>query len=219
MGGTVRDVMTTRVVAVKRNASFKEIVSVLRRFGVGACPVINDAGKVLGVVSEADLLHKEAGPNRPSALISLRWRLGEQSKATAESAGRLMTSPAVTIGPGASLVEAARLMQNRHVKQLPVVDGNGLLIGVLSRADVLSVYERPDSDIGDEVKKVVLDEELGLDPDEFDVTVFSGVVTVAGTVPRRETALSVLTRVRQVDGVIGVRDRLSYPAPGDGDRR
>jgi CBS domain-containing protein len=214
MCATVRDVMTTRVIAVKRNASFKEIVSVLRRFGVSACPVINDAGKVLGVVSEADLLYKKADPNRPSALIRLRWKLGEQSKASAESAGRLMTSPAVTIGPGASLVEAARLMQNRRVKQLPVVDGAGLLIGIVSRRDVLSVYDRPDSDIGDEVKKVVLDEELGLNPDEFDVSVASGVVTMAGTVPVRETALSVLARVRRVDGVIGVRDELSYPAAG-----
>jgi CBS domain-containing protein len=214
MCATVRDVMTTRVIAVKRNASFKEIVSVLRRFGVSACPVINDAGKVLGVVSEADLLYKKADPNRPSALIRLRWKLGEQSKASAESAGRLMTSPAVTIGPGASLVEAARLMQNRRVKQLPVVDGAGLLIGIVSRRDVLSVYDRPDSDIGDEVKKVVLDEELGLNPDEFDVSVASGVVTMAGTVPVRETALSVLARVRRVDGVIGVRDQLSYPAAG-----
>jgi CBS domain-containing protein len=214
MCATVRDVMTTRVIAVKRNASFKEIVSVLRRFGVSACPVINDAGKVLGVVSEADLLYKKADTNRPSALIRLRWKLGEQSKASAESAGRLMTSPAVTIGPGASLVEAARLMQNRRVKQLPVVDGAGLLIGIVSRRDVLSVYDRPDSDIGDEVKKVVLDEELGLNPDEFDVTVASGVVTMAGTVPVRETALSVLAHVRRVDGVIGVRDELSYPAAG-----
>src|SRR5215469_15876627 len=121
MSATVKDVMTTSVVAVKRNADFKQIVSVLRRFRVSACPVINDAGHVVGVVSEADLLYKEAHSRMPAGLIRLRWKLGEESKANAVTAGRLMTSPAVTIHPDVPVEVAARVMQDRWIKRLPVV--------------------------------------------------------------------------------------------------
>jgi CBS-domain-containing membrane protein len=108
--------------------------------------------------------------------------------------------------------EAARLMQARQVKRLPVVDGNGHLVGIVTRSDVLSVFERPDADIWDEVVKVVIGEQAGLYPDALDVTVRSGVVTIGGYVERRETALTLLARARHVEGVIGVRDRLRYPA-------
>src|ERR1700756_1139959 len=128
MNATVKDVMTTSVVAVKRNADFKQIVLVLRRFRVSACPVINDAGRVVGVVSEADLLYKEANGRLPAGLIRLRWKLGEQSKVNAVTAGRLMTSPAVTIHPDASVAVAARMMQDRWIKRLPAVGGGGLLL-------------------------------------------------------------------------------------------
>jgi CBS domain-containing protein len=210
MGATVREVMTTRVIAIKRNAHFKEIVTVLRGFGVSGCPVIDDAGRVLGVVSEADLLYKQAEPNPPTGLIRLRWKLGEESKASAVTAGRLMTSPAIVIGPAASVVEAARVMQNRQVKRLPVVDEAGRLVGIVSRTDLLSVYERPDADIWDEVAKALADEEFGLDPADFDITVSSGVVTICGTVDRQRTGLNLVARVRHTEGVVAVRDRLTY---------
>jgi CBS domain-containing protein len=209
MTATVRDVMTRRVIAVRRNADFKEIVTVLRRFRVSACPVIDDAGRVLGVVSEADLLYKEADASLPAGMIRLRWKLGEESKATAVTAGNLMTSPAVTIGPDVSVVDAARVMQNRELKRLPVVDEGGRLVGIVSRADLLSVYERPDADIWDEVTKSFIGEEFGLDPAEFDVGVSSGIVTICGMVDRRETALNLVARVRHGEGVVAVRDRLS----------
>jgi CBS domain-containing protein len=209
MSATVRDVMTTRVIAVKRNADFKQIVSVLRRFRVSGCPVINDAGQVIGVVSGSDLLFKEADPNPPSGLIRLRWKLGEESKVTAVTAGQLMTSPPVTIHPDAPVVIAARVMQDRQIKLLPVVHADGQLIGVVSRSDLLSVYERPDPEILDEVTKAVMAGEFGLDPDDFDVTVSSGVVTISGLMPRHDTALELLARIRHTEGVVAVRDRLS----------
>ena len=113
--------MTEKVVSVTKETDFKEIVSVLRQYRVSACPVLNDSGQVVGVVSEADLLAKETDPELPAGLIRLRWRLAEECKATAITADQLMTSPAVTIYPGASVVDAARLMQEREVKRLPVV--------------------------------------------------------------------------------------------------
>jgi CBS domain-containing protein len=214
MNATVRDVMTGSVVALRRDASYKQIVSVLRRYRVSACPVLDDADRVIGVVSEADLLYKETDPDFPAGLIRLEWRLGAASKATAVIAGQLMTAPAVTIGPDASVVEAARLMQGRRIKRLPVVNRAGRLVGIVSRTDVLSVFERPDADIWDEVTKVIIGAEFALDPDGFEVTVRSGIVTVTGMMDQRETALRLLARVRHAEGVVSVRDRLSYPPAG-----
>jgi CBS domain-containing protein len=206
------DVMTTRVIAVRANTDFKEIVAALRRYRVSACPVLDEADRVIGVVSEADLLYKEADPELPEGLVRLSWRLTEHSKATAWTADELMTAPAVTIRPGAPVGEAARLMHDRQIKRLPVVDADGRLVGIVTRSDVLSVFERPDADIWDEVVKVILGEELKLDPDFFDVTVRSGIVTVSGLLAERKTALGLLARVRHAEGVVGIRDRLTYPA-------
>jgi CBS domain-containing protein len=209
MNATVRDVMNARVIALKRTADFKEIISVLRRHRVSACPVVNDAGQVIGVVSEADLLFKEADPGTPCGSIRLRWKLSEESKVNAVTAGHLMTSPAVTIHPDAPVTVAARIMQDRRLKRLPVVTDDGTLIGIVSRADVLSVYERPDADILDEVRSVIIAGEFGLDPASFTVTVTSGIVTITGLIEDPDTALELVARVRHAEGVVAVRDRLT----------
>jgi len=208
MGTTVADVMTTRVIAVKRNADFKQIARLLRQFRVSACPVINDAGQVVGVVSEADLLYKTADCELPAGLIRLRWKLGEQSKITAITAAQLMTSPAVTIQPDAPVQVAARIMRERRVKRLPVVSLTGELIGIVSRADVLGVYERSDAEILAEVTRVIA-EEFPLSPANFQATVSSGVVTVSGLVAQQETELELAARIRHIEGVVAVRNRLT----------
>jgi CBS domain-containing protein len=208
MDTTVADVMTTKVIAVTGNADFKEIASVLREFRVSACPVVNSTGRVIGVVSEADLLYKAAGCDLPTGLIRLRWKLGEESKMTAVTADRLMTSPAVTINPDAPVHVAARVMRDRRLKRLPVVGAHGELIGIVSRVDLLSVYDRPDADILTEVRAVAADE-FGVSPADFDVTVSSGVVTLAGSVASPATALELAARLRYVEGVVAVRDLLT----------
>jgi CBS domain-containing protein len=208
MRATVADVMTTRVIAVKRSADYKEICGVLRRYRVSACPVINDAGKVVGVVSEADLLYKVADPSLPAGLIRLRWKLSEESKVNAITAAQLMTSPAVSIDPEAPVAVAARIMQERHVRRLPVVSPDGGLVGIVSRTDLLSVFERPDDEILAEVVRDIIAGEFGLQSAEFDVIVASGVVTVVGALAHLDTALALLGRVRHVEGVVAVRDRL-----------
>jgi CBS domain-containing protein len=210
MSATVGDVMTTKVVALREHADYKSIVVALRRHRVSACPVLDDSDRVIGVVSGADLLYKQADPDLPAGLVRLNWRLTEESKATAVTARQLMTAPPVVVRPEASVGEAARLMHDAQVKRLPVVDEDGRLVGIVTRSDVLSIFERPDADIWDEVAKVVADE-FGLDPDRIDVTVTSGVVTLTGSVDRRDTALNLLARVRHGEGVVGVRNRLSYP--------
>jgi CBS domain-containing protein len=113
------------------------------------------------------LLIKEANPGMPCGSIRLRWKLSEESKVNAVTAGHLMTSPAVTIHPDAPLAVAARVMQDRRLKRLPVLTDDGTLIGIVSRADVLSVYERPDADILSEVRTVIIAREFGLDPASF----------------------------------------------------
>jgi CBS domain-containing protein len=210
MTATVEDVMTTRVIALRKTADFKEIVSVLRRYRVSACPVIDDSDRVLGVVSEADLLYKETEPDRPPALLRFRWRLDEEYKSKAVTAGQLMTSPAVCVQPGLPVVDAARLMQDRLVKRLPVVNYDGQLIGIVTRSDVLAIFERPDQDIWDEVTKVIIGSEFGLDPADFEVAVRSGVVTIEGIVELRRTALDMVRRVQHAEGVVGVRNRLRF---------
>lgn len=206
MNATVGDVMTKRVIAVSQDADFKSIAHVLREFRVSACPVISDQGVVVGVVSEADLLCKPAEPDLPVGLTRLRWKLGEESKITAITADRLMTSPAVTITPDVPVAVGARVMQDRCLKRLPVVDERNHLIGIVSRADVLSVYERADSDIRDEVNET-LTSDFG--PAGVKVTVTGGVVTLAGSVSHDNTALELTARVRHVEGVVAVRDRLA----------
>jgi CBS domain-containing protein len=208
---TVRDVMTTSVVAVRENADFKEMVTVMRSRRVSAFPVLDNADKVIGVVSEADLLLKEAAPEFPKGLVRLSWRLTERSKAAGVTASDVMTKPAVTITEDAPAAEAARLMQSRRVKRLPVVDDYGRLRGIVTRSDVLSVFERPDEEIWDDVVKDVIIGKLGLDAELFVVNVRSGVVTVTGSVDRHADALALLGAIRHLEGVVGVRDRLSYP--------
>ncbi len=211
---TVKNVMTDSVVAVRENADFKEMVTVMRRRRISAFPVIDSSDRVIGVVSEADLLLKETAPALPQGAIRLAWRPKERSKAAGVTASEVMTKPAVTIHEDAPVAEAARLMQSHKVKRLPVVDASGRLRGIITRTDVLSVFERPDTEIWDEVIKDVITGEFGLDPEMFVVTVASGVVTVTGSVDRRADALSMLATIRHLEGVIGVRDRLSYPAEG-----
>lgn len=164
---TVKDIMTTSVVAVREEADFKEMVAALHTRRISAFPVIDDANRVIGVVSEADLLLKEAGPALAHGLGRLTQMPKERAKAAGITAVEVMTSPAVTIGADAPVTEAAALMQASRVKRLPVVDAAGRLRGIVSRADVLTVFERPDHEIWDEVVKGVIAGEIGLDPEMF----------------------------------------------------
>ncbi len=210
MAGTVAEVMTRNVVAVRRHAGYKDIVIAMRRRHVSAVPVLDDADRVIGVVSEADLLLKEGYPGGPDE-ARLLLRRKDRAKAAALTAADLMTAPAVTIGCQATVEEAAQVMHGRRLKRLPVVDARGRLTGIVSRVDLLGVYDRPDTAIWDEVVHRVMRDQLGLDPLAFEVTVVAGVVTVTGQAESEDAAIRLLGAVWGVPGVIDVRDRLSYP--------
>ena len=210
MRSTVRDVMTTQVVAVRKDASFKEMIARMRAARISAFPVVDQGGKVVGVVSEADMLNKEAdqaaSPGTIAGLLHFRFH----EKAAGVTAGELMTSPAVTIGPDAPVTEAARVMRDRRVKRLPVVNGTGHLIGVISRADVLSVFTRADTDIRHEVTAEVIRGGSLVRPQGFSVTVDNGVVTLSGRPENDRAGRDLIEAVRHIEGVVTVRDQLSY---------
>ena len=208
METTVKDVMTTAVVVVRRGATFKEMASALRRFRVSALPVIDDEERVIGVVSEADMLAKEALTD-PGVIDGLMHHQ-EVRKAAGLTAGDLMTHPAVTVRPGDSVEHAARLMYNLRIKRLPVVDAGGGLVGVVSRTDLLAVYDRPDEQIREEIQDLILHEFLE-DPRQFAVTVQDGVVTLLGSPETAALGHHIVGKVQHVQGVVAVRDRLSYP--------
>jgi len=211
MNATVKDVMTTHVVAVRKNASFKDMAARLREHRVSAFPVLDEDNKVVGVVSEADLLTKEAlefaVPGKVSSMLHQR----ELAKAAAVVAEDLMNKPPVTIGPDEFVTHAARLMYTRKVKRLPVVDADGRLIGIVSRADVLSVYSRPDEDIRHEITEGIILDTLLCDPSRFTVTVKDGIVTLEGMPETAVVGHDLIEETRHVEGVVAVRDRLSYP--------
>jgi len=217
MKSTVKDVMTTRVIFVRKGASFREMAATLREHRISAFPVLDDDRKVIGVVSEADLLTKQAldsGEDGMPGMITGLLRYREQAKARGITAGDLMTSPPVTVRPEDTVEHAARLMYMRRVKRLPVVNATGRLVGIISRADVLSVFDRPDSEIRAEITNDVMREEFLIDPKRLTVTVKDGVVTLEGTPGNTVVGHEILRRVRHVQGVVAVRDRLSYP-PAD----
>ena len=209
MSATVKDVMTAEVVTVRQETTFKEMAAVLRRYRVSALPVVDDAGRVIGVVSEADLLAKEvlADPGVVAELL----RRQDVRKAEGLTAGDLMTRPAVTATPGDPVEQAARMMHFMRVKQLPVVNSGGQLVGIVSRSDVLAVYDRPDEDIRRDIVDTMLLNEFRIDPHLFRVTVESGVVTMAGCPETVALGHALVRKARHVPGVVAVRDRLTYP--------
>jgi CBS domain-containing protein len=205
----VRDVMTRRVVSVREDASFKEMADMLRRTRISAFPVIDTANRVIGVVSEADLLVKEAVQATGTSIIAALRHVGEEAKAQGVTAADLMTRPAVTVGPDASVAEAARIMYDRRIKRLPVVDAAGRLLGIISRADVLAVFSRPDEEIRDEIVHRVLPVAVVIKSEDFEVTVRDGIVTISGPPQHEQAARALLDAARHVQGVVAVRDRFS----------
>ena len=216
MNPRVKDVMTGEVLAVRRDTSYKEMAARLHEYRVSAFPVIDENRRVIGVVSEADLLAKEALAGEhagiPAAITGILHHK-EHQKAEGVTAGDLMTHPAVTVRPEDSVEHAARLMYTLQVKRLPVVDAGGYLVGIVSRSDLLTVFDRPDEEIHAEIVNDVILRDFLVDPALFTVTVADGVVTIKGNPETADLGHRLVTRIRHVQGVVAVRDELAYPPP------
>jgi CBS-domain-containing membrane protein len=206
---TVHDVMTGSVVSVRRGTPLKEVAQLLVEHRISGVPVVDVDGAVLGVVSEADFLMKEQGPeavrHRRLARIlgESRDTRAQLTKLGAVTAAGAMTAPAVTIAPGRSIHEAAAVMIARRVNRLPVVDG-GRLVGIVTRADLVRAYARSDDELAGTIRDDVLLRTLWLDPAVFTITVTDGVASISGRVERRSTAEMVERTVRLVPGIVGV---------------
>jgi CBS domain-containing protein len=210
----VSDVMTTSVVTVDRITPYQEIDRLLTEHRISGLPVLKMGREVAGVVTEADLLAAEDETSRRARMTSSiggRW-LHRKQPHVGLTAGTLMTAPAITIGPDATIPAAARLMNTHHIRRLPVVNEEGKLIGIVSRRDLLSVFLRPDADIIHDVRQV-LNEIPVTDPKDVVVTVRHGVVTVSGLM-RSEPGDShdliplTLRLIWDIDGVVDVVNRL-----------
>jgi CBS domain-containing protein len=219
MSTFVKDAMTAKVIWMERDTPFAAIAAALREYRVSAFPVLDEAGTVIGVVSESDLLAKLAlggGEDGTPGMIGGILHQHQVEKARAVTAGELMTSPAATISPDDTLEEAARLMYVRRVKRLPVVDAGSHLTGIVSRADVLAFYDRPDVEMGEEIRNDIAVCESPADAAMLDVSVSDGVVTLTGRPRTCTQGHDIVRRARHVRGVVAVRDRLDYPPPGPG---
>jgi CBS domain-containing protein len=204
--------MTQDVVTVGEETPFKELVEVMADTKISALPVVDADGRVVGVVSEADLMLKEEFPEGPpeGQLFEGRRRRQARAKAAGTTAVEVMTSPAIIVGPDASIAEAARLLHRHRIKRLPVVDPAGPLLGIVSRADLLKVFVRADAEIAAEVRQQVLRRTVCIDPDTVAVEVRDGVVTLSGELERSSLTRVVVSLVRGLDGVVDVVDRLTY---------
>jgi CBS-domain-containing membrane protein len=204
----VHDVMSTDVVTVARTTSYKQVARLMTEHKVNALPVVDKNDHVIGMVSEADVLRKEERRFRWLVSgLSVRGRR-ERAKAEAQSAAELMTSPVVTTHPDASLASAARLMNDHHIRRLPVLDASGKLIGMVSRRDLLRVFLRPDAEIGAEVHGVLTGVLLE-DPQSVTVQVRDGVVTLRGSISKPELIPAAVRLAGDVDGVVSVVSELT----------
>jgi CBS domain-containing protein len=208
---TVADVMTRRVATVTEETTYKQIVETLTKNGVSAVPVVDLDQHVIGVVSEADLLHKvDIAGLEPHGwpLERKRTRIARE-KANADFAGDLMTVPPITVTESDSVAVAARLMDTEQVKRLPVVDSEGRLVGIVSRSDLLRPYLRTDEDLREEISQGVLLRTMWMDPREFTVAVDQGIVTIRGEVERSSSIPILIGIIRSVPGVVDVIERVS----------
>jgi CBS domain-containing protein len=212
---TVGDVMTRSVVTVRSWTPLKEVAQILIERRISGLPVVDDDGKLLGVVSEGDFLMKEQGAeaihHRPLSRIfgESRTSRSRLAKIGALTAGQAMTSPALTIASGRHISEAAALMTARGVNRLPVVD-DGRLVGIVTRADLVRAYVRSDEELAATIRDDVLLRILWLDPAQFTVGVRDGVASITGRVERRSTAEMVGRAVSMVPGIVDVDTDLSW---------
>jgi len=200
MHAYVRDIMTTGVVTVRPDTSYREIAAMFREHRVSGFPVTDGDGKVIGVVSESDLLTLADGRHR-----------GHRAAGPA-TAGDLMTHPAVTTSPDDLVQTAARVMHSHRLQRLPVVDREGRLEGIVSRSDVLSVFRRSDEELRREITQDVIADGFFTDPARLTVTVRNGIVTLEGEPGSAVLGVGIASEVEHLEGVVAVRDRFVYPA-------
>jgi CBS domain-containing protein len=210
MTGTV---MTSDVIRTVADTPFKDVAALLAQHHISGLPVVDDDDKVIGVVSETDLLlhqadQEKAGAERRFHLTPAARRTA--TKAHARTAGELMSTPAITVRADDSIANAARTMAQHRVERLPVLDEEDRLVGIVTRRDLLQVFLRTDAAIRTEVIDEILVRTLWLSPHIIGVTVADGVVTLDGRLERKSEVSIAAQMTGQVDGVVAVANHLTY---------
>jgi CBS domain-containing protein len=208
----VRSVMTREVVTVGEQTPFTELVRLMAVHKISALPVVDDQGVVIGVVSGADLLRKEEYQQQSEGdgWLARRHQRVARAKAAGRTAAEVMSAPAITIDPDATVPMAAKLLARHGIKRLPVVDDQRRLVGIVSRSDLLRLFLRDDEAIRREVVEQVLIRALWVQPYNVTVGVRDGIVTLAGRVERKSIVPAAVRLTRTVPGVVDVVDHLSF---------
>jgi CBS domain-containing protein len=209
---TVDSVMTKQVVTARPDTPFKELVALMSEHRVSGLPVVDSAGKPAGVVSEADTLAKQEyqGGTASRPLLAGRKRRAQWRKAAGLTAAELMTAPAVVIRENETASAAARLLAKKNVRRLCVVDDAGVLIGIVSRHDVIGTFLRDDDAIRADIEEHVFKRGMWLFPETLTVEVTGGVATLDGAVEHRTTSEVAGQLTRAVPGVVGVHNNVRY---------
>jgi CBS domain-containing protein len=207
----VGDVMTTEVMTIGPDAPLKEAATVMVRAGISGIPVVDDQRRVIGIITEADFVTAEAnrswGRQRRRLLASI---FGDAETHQARSVADAMTAKPHSIDRNSSVTEAARKMTDLGVKRLPVVTPDGTLEGIISRADVMGAFARPDEALRDEIYEDVALGVLQLHDSNVTVDVADGVVTLGGTVPTRSEARLLEELTNRVEGVVSVTSDVQW---------
>jgi len=206
----VKDVMTTEVATVEPDASLKDVARLLAERRISGVPVVAAEGEVVGVVSEADILFKECGEDGPQGVLAWLIEPGGIAKLDARTAREEMTSPARTIGPERPVAEAAKRMLEEAVNRFPVVDGDGRLLGIVTRADLVRAFVRPDAAIAREIREDVILKTLWIAPEALVVSVDRGAVRIGGHVESKSDAELIEAFARRVPGTVSVETELTW---------
>jgi CBS domain-containing protein len=210
----VRDIMTRDVISVGTTTPLREVALILAESRISGVVVVDESRTPVGIVSEGDLLAKQL--SRPAKRRdALEWIFGEHADAdelrrrAAVTAAEAMSAPVVTIDADRPLREVAALMVDRDVNRLPVM-ADGVLAGIVTRADMVRAYLALDDEIASTIREQVLRKTMWLEPTSFDVAVRDGRVEIAGQVDRRSTADIVARLIGVVDGVVSVKADLRW---------
>ena len=204
----VADLMSTNVRAVRPELSLKDAAGLLAEHRIGGLPVLDDQGMPVGVISKTDIVIKERGelPKRHWWQFGGNGSDATAAKVAAETVGEAMSSPAITIGPEASVSIAADRMLEDGINCLPVVQRDRL-VGMITRHDLVRVFARGDVEIEQEIKHDAFE---GLTwPEAIEVHVKDGAVTMRGQTDTLADARLLPVEVRHVLGVISVDAELS----------
>ncbi|MFC0602525.1 CBS domain-containing protein [Streptomyces palmae] len=218
MTHVVGEVMTREVVEARRETPLKDVARLLAQHRISGLPVLDHDDKVLGVISETDLIRRQAaqGADRPARWFRLpalrRSARRAAAAARAVTAEDLMTSPAVTVHPEQRVADAARVMERHGVERLPVVDEEDRLIGIATRRDLLRVFLRTDEEIRRDVIAEVFTRAMRRPPDAVTISVRDGMVTLGGCLERRSDIPLAIQLTYRIDGVVGVVNGLTCDA-------